>query len=209
MTLLWQLYKDDSSFNIPIYVDGKLSNKINKSYFNTLEDEDLELWTRVYNWKNFKYIVETVDSKTSVEERKPSIVLGSGGFMQNGRSIPWAKDIIPRANDMIIFSGYGGAEGSIPYRIKHGRENKTITLDNKKCANRCSCMELSSMSSHIQYNELLKLLSTDIICDGKIFLVHGDMNSKLEFAKELKNQLEKNNRTTGVVVVNKGTECIL
>lgn len=209
MTLLYQLYKDDSDFNIPIYIDGKLSNKINKSYFNVLEGANLELWNKVYSWKNFKYIIESRNSKMAVAERKPAIILGSGGFMQNGRSIPWAKDIIPRANDMIIFSGYGGSEGSVPYRIKHSKEHKTITIDNKKCANRCACIELHSMSSHIQHDELLKLLSTDIICDGKIFLIHGNMDNKIDFAKELKDVLEKNNRTTGVVVVNKGSTATL
>ena len=38
----------------------------------------------------------------------------------------------------------------------------------------------------------------------KIILVHGEMDGKIEFAKELQDEISKNNNTSKVVVANKG-----
>lgn len=207
MTILYELYNDDNDFNIPIYIDGKLIHKINKAFNEILEGEKLELWKKVYNWKYFKYISDTEDSKYAVNDNNPCICLGSGGFlMGGGRAIPWAKSILPNKKDMIIFCGYGGSEDSIIYRIKHSELHKVITIDKKKCKNNCAVMSLKSFSSHIQHDDLLDLLGNKINVDNKIFLVHGNMDSKIEFSHELKKLLQKNNKTTGVVVVNKGTK---
>ena len=54
------------------------------------------------------------------------------------------------------------------------------------------------------YDELLEYYS-NVQCD-KIYLVHGQQNAKINFANELKNLLEKKNKTTQVICVNKGTE---
>lgn len=210
MTLLYELYANDKEFNIPIYVDGKLIHKINRAFSEILTDDKLELWTKVYNWNQFKYVKETEESKLAVSKNESCICLGSGGFLQGGgRSIPWAKSILPRRKDMIIFCGYGGNEDSIIYRIKHPEKHKIITIDNKKCKNNCAVMSLKSFSSHIQHDELLDLLGNKINVDNKIFLVHGNMDTKISFSKELKTLLQKNNKTTGVIVINKGTKVSL
>ena len=43
----------------------------------------------------------------------------------------------------------------------------------------------------------------------KIALVHGDINNKIEFAKDLKEEISRKNKTTKVVVVNKRTELLI
>ena len=74
----------------------------------------------------------------------------------------------------------------------------------KKIPNNANIITLNSFSSHMQYNELLDYYST-INCE-KIYLVHGQLNVKTQFANELKEALEKKNKTTQVICVNKGTE---
>ena len=75
---------------------------------------------------------------------------------------------------------------------------------NKKVPNKANIVMLNSFSSHMQHDELLEYYS-NIQCD-KIYLVHGQQNAKINFANELKNLLEKKNKTTQVICVNKGTE---
>ena len=43
----------------------------------------------------------------------------------------------------------------------------------------------------------------------KIILVHGEMNAKIAFAKELQEEISKNDNTSKVVVAQKGYELSL
>ena len=210
LTLLYKIYGNDEDFNIPIYVDSPLMCTMFNIYSKVLErKEDIELFNKVCNWKNVKFIRDADSSKLAVSENQPCICIASGGFLTGGgRAINWARKVLPRENDILIFTGYGGKKGSVVWRIKHCRENKTISIEGVVCKNKASVLDLHSFSSHIQHNQLLELLSKKIQCD-KIFLVHGNMDSKIDFAKELKEELEKNNKTTQVCIVNKGTKANL
>ena len=55
----------------------------------------------------------------------------------------------------------------------------------------------------MQYNDLLKYYS-DINCD-QIALVHGDMKTKITFAKKLQEEIGKKNKTQKVIICNKNT----
>ena len=72
-------------------------------------------------------------------------------------------------------------------------------------------INLQSFSSHIQHDELLKLLSGGYgqSTYEKIALVHGDFDGKVKFAEQLKLEIEKRNRTDKVVIVNKSTEIFI
>ena len=59
----------------------------------------------------------------------------------------------------------------------------------------------------MQRDSLLDYYSS-ISCE-KIYLVHGEMEKKIEFAAELQDKISEKNKTTRVVCVNKGTEIIL
>lgn len=207
LTLLYKIYGNDKNFNIPVYIDSPLMCKMFDIYLKVLDKEDdIKLFNNVCNWRNVKFIKDADASKLAVSENKPCICIASGGFLTGGgRAINWARKVLPQKNDMIIFTGYGGKQGSIVWRIKHCRENKTISIEGVVCKNNASVLDLHSFSSHIQHKQLLELLSKRIDCN-KIFLVHGNMKSKIEFAKEVKGELEKNNKTTQVCVVNKGTK---
>ena len=89
------------------------------------------------------------------------------------------------------------------YEIKHGNK-KVVEIAGKKVKNNAQIVMLNSFSSHMQHDQLLDYYS-NIKCN-KIYLVHGQQDSKTSFAHELKSLLEKKNKTTQVICVNKGTE---
>ena len=59
----------------------------------------------------------------------------------------------------------------------------------------------------MQRDDLLKYYSS--IHAEKIYLIHGDMDGKIEFAQDLKKEIANKSMTTGVCVVNKGTSITL
>jgi metallo-beta-lactamase family protein len=130
------------------------------------------------------------------------IILSSSGMLNAGRVLSYLPHILSNPNNCIVFCGYS-TEGTLAWQIKEG-DKKRIKIGEEWVNNRANIINLYSFSSHMQHNELLQYYST--IQANKIYLVHGQMDSKLLFAKELKDALEHNNRTTQVICVNKGTK---
>jgi metallo-beta-lactamase family protein len=133
------------------------------------------------------------------------VVLASSGMLVKGRSVGWVYNMLPKAKDRIIFCGYS-AEGSIGAIIKEGKQ-KTITVSGKRRANKCQVTNLSSFTSHMQRDSLLKYYGS-IQCE-KIILVHGDKQGRIDFTKDLQEEISKNDNTGKIVVAHKGYELSL
>lgn len=205
LTTLFEIFGNDESFKTPILVDSPMSVAICKAYRDLLDGEQSELYEKVYNWKNIKYVEDYADSKSWQMCGTPAVILSSSGMMQAGRSLQHAARILPNANNHIMFCGFS-TEGSLAAKIKEGK-HKTIRIDGKPVANRCGITSLNSFSSHSQFESLLFYYS-NVNCE-KIALVHGDYDSKVEFAKILEGEIEKNNRSSRVVCVGKSTEILV
>jgi metallo-beta-lactamase family protein len=207
LTILYKMFGSDESFDIPIILDSPLACKITRLYEKLITNEnDLELYHQVMNWKNLKLVEEYDDSKFYQQSKEPMIVCACSGWMSAGRSRTWAKRLLPDAQSHIIFVGYS-SEGSLSYKIKKGKVTKTISIDGKAYANRCNVTDLKSFSSHMQFNELLDYYS-NVQCE-KVCLVHGEKKAKENFSKELQNEISKKNKCGKVICVNSSTSILL
>jgi metallo-beta-lactamase family protein len=205
LTYLYDLYGNDSNFNIPILVDSPLSIKITNKYLELLQDDEdaYNKFNEVLRWKNIKFIENYEESKHWMECKEPCVSLAASGMLNAGRSRQWVKALLPDAQSYIISVGFS-AEGTLGYKIKHNKNQKSITIDGKPYPNRCGIVSLNSFSSHIQYNDMLKYYS-DIIAE-KVCLVHGSFEAKCEFAKVLQEEISRKNKSTKIVTINKKSE---
>jgi metallo-beta-lactamase family protein len=204
LKVLYDIFGEDESFDLPIIIDSPLAVKLTKIFKSTLIGEQKELIEKITSWENVKMITDSEESKACVADKSPKIILSSSGMINAGRSKHYVKDILPRSNDCIIFCGYT-CEGTIGWKIKNESEQKTITIDGKPYKNKCQVVNLKSFSSHMQHDELLMYYKNvaNNGCDA-IYLVHGD-DGKIAFKKELEEEIRKINKTTKVVAVNKST----
>lgn len=205
LTVLAKLFADDESFNIPILVDSPMAVKISKAYLDLLPSDQLELYEKVFNWENVKFISDYTDSKAWQSSHEPAVILSCSGMLQQGRSVLWTRLLLPNSRNHILFVGFS-PEGSLAAKIKEGKQ-KTITIEQKSVANRCGITSLSSFSSHAQHDSLLDYYS-NVNCE-KVALVHGDYDTKCGFARELQDAISAKNRTGKVICVNKSTEILL
>ena len=113
--------------------------------------------------------------------------------------------MLPRPNDRIVFCGFA-AQDSLASIIKEGKQ-KTITVSGHRVKNKCQVTDLRSFSSHMQRDSLLKTYGATE-CE-KIVLIHGEMDGKIEFSKDLQEEVSKNNNTSKVIVANKGYQLSL
>lgn len=203
LTTLYLLFGEDESFTTPIVVDSMLTCDICDAYGNVLSNDDYELWNKVYNWKNVKYIKEKTDSQTCVLNNAPKIVISSSGFCTNGRILSYLIQYLKDINSMICFSGFvGDNESYLSYRIKNGKTHKTININKKPVPNRADCITMSTFSSHANYNDLMKYggnLNTNLLV-----LVHGSIEAKNCLKEHLKEEISNNDKTYKVKCSEKG-----
>lgn len=206
LTVLWELFKDDKDFNIPIIISSPLGKKIMAAYVNDSQDlEQSKYWQEVLMWpniitkKDFEELEATINQYE--KEKQPAIYLSPGGFLQAGHSVYILKKLLPNANNTIIFCGFSTSD-SLAGKIKAGKQ-KTINIEGKPIKNNANVINLNSFSSHMQYKDLLNYYSSGNF--EKICLVHGDFDDKINFAKVLQEEISKKNKTSKVIVVNKGT----
>jgi metallo-beta-lactamase family protein len=200
LTYLYDIFGNDETFDIPVLIDSPMATRVCQTYGEILEGEDAKKWQKVLSWKNICFVKDANESRAFRDSNQPVVVLASSGMMVRGRSTGWAHSMLPHIHDRIIFCGFA-AENSLAAIIKEGKQ-KTITISGHRVRNKCQVTDLHSFSSHMQRDSLLKTYGATE-CE-KIILVHGEMNGKIEFAKELQEEVSKNNNTGKVVVANKG-----
>lgn len=201
--ILYSLFGKDESFKIPIIVDSPLSNRLLDCYSSILEDDAKEKFDEMMSWKNIKRVITPEDSIAAISDKSPKVICSSSGMLTAGRSIKWTQSILPCEKDCILFIGYAG-EDTLAYKIKHNKEQKTININGKPFKNKCQIVDLKSFSSHMQRDDLLNYYKT-FNCE-KIYLVHSDKNSKLEFKEDLEKELANCCKSTRVIAVNKSTK---
>lgn len=204
--ILYELFGRDETFNIPIIVDSPLSNRLLDCYSSILEGEAKEKFDKMMSWKNIRRVITPEDSMAAISDKSPKIICASSGMLTAGRSIKWTQSILPCEEDCILFIGYAG-EDTLAYKIKHCKEQKTISINGKPIKNKCQIVDLKSFSSHMQRDDLINYYKT-FNCE-KIYLVHSDKNSKLEFKEDLEKALSECCKSTRVIAVNRSTKISL
>lgn len=205
MTYLYDIFNDDAGFDIPILIDSPMSTRVCNAYSELLEGEDAEKWRKVLAWKNFHFVQDSIESREWRDSNQPVVVLSSSGMMVKGRSTAWAHSMLPHENDRIVFCGYA-AENSLAAIIKNGKQ-KTVTISGHRVRNKCQVTDLHSFSSHAQRDTLLSYYGS-VECE-KVVLVHGEINGKIAFAKDLQEEISKNDNTSKVIVANRGYKLLL
>lgn len=200
LTHIYDIFGKDKRFDIPVLVDSPMATRICKVYSQLLSGDDAKKWSDVLAWSNVHFVEDAAESRLWRSSNQPVVVLASSGMMMQGRSTGWAHSMLSRTHDRIVFCGFA-AKDSLASIIKEGKQ-KTITISGHRVKNRCQVTDLRSFSSHMQKDSLLKNYGA-AECE-KIVLVHGEMDGKIAFSKELQEEISKNNNTSKVIIANKG-----
>lgn len=195
--MIYQLYKNED-WQPKVYIDSPLAISIFKDYEQVLEGEEKELFDELLKWDNLIFTKESEESKALVSSKEPCLIISTSGMCNVGRIRHHLKQLVPNPNATVLFVGYS-SDGSLASLLRDIK-TKTVTIDQKEYKCRCAAYSLKSLSGHAPFSQLLSYYSS-VSCN-KIILHHGSSSAKETLAKELKKELEKQCRTTRVVVAN-------
>ena len=166
------LFKDYS-----IYLDGKLTNKLNNIYMGILKKNFMPL--------GIKSILEKSERFEAIEATK-TIIISSSGMMTNGPIRRYLSEFIEDENSSFIISSYC-AEGTVgKYLVeKFKRREKKVELFGKKFKLKASILQAKNISSHgtgaEMIEEIIKKIPKENI--SSILLNHGEDEIREKFKK--------------------------
>ena len=177
--------------NVKIYVDSPLAESITNVFsihpecYNTKSYNDYICnHGNPLNFKELCFVKSPKEGDRIDAKKDPCIIIAASGMLESGRSPNHLYNLISDEKNTVLTCGYM-ASGTLGRKLLDG--DKTITVLGKKKKVKARIESIDGMSSHADKNEILQFLdSIDTSKLKKIFLVHGDVESR----KSLKQLLE-------------------
>ena len=199
MTYLYETFKDDETFNYPIYIDGVLGTNLNNVYLSILKGEEKDYWNKVMSWKNFRYVNSYEKSmEVACNKDETKIVMSSSGMFSNGRIINHVKAMIEDRNSTFVLCGYQG-EGTVGHELQR-KDNTEVKIEGLTYKKKCKIYQMSTWSSHIMALENIKYMAQ--INTPLIVINHTDEENKYTFRDIIEEELRKRNNSAKIVACN-------
>ena len=137
-------------------------------------------------FENLKFTRSTEESQWLNIDKEPKVIISASGMCEAGRIRHHLKHNLWDARNSIIFVGYQ-AEGTLGRTLLEGA--KEVTLFGEKIEVNAKIHNLEGFSGHADMDGLLAWLKGFQKAPKQIFLVHGEPDAKLDFAKTVKAKL--------------------
>ncbi len=177
--------------NFKVFVDSPLSTSITNIMrdhvycFNDKLQEYIKTDKDPFGFNNLTYIRDKEDSIALNDLNEPCIILSASGMMDAGRIKFHLQNTLDNAKNTLLIVGYC-SPNSLGRQLRDGK--KAVKIFGQEIEVKADVKIIDSYSAHADYNELLKFLSCqDKNLIQKIFLVHGENESKIGF-KEILNK---------------------
>ncbi len=135
------------------------------------------------DFKNLKFTRNTIESQQLNENHEPKIIISASGMCEAGRIRHHLKHNLWDARNSVVFVGYQ-AEGSLGRLLVEGA--KEVKLFDETIAVNAEIYNLEGFSGHADQNGLLDWVGGFQKAPKQFFLVHGEEDSKMDFAKLVK-----------------------
>lgn len=189
--LYWlnQLELENRLPKVRYYVDSPLSieaTNVVKSHmgnFNRAVKQVLLKDKDPFNFDGLKYI-ETVDESKLVKEYPhPCVIISASGMAEAGRVKHHIKNNIGGDKNTILMVGYCSPT-SLGGKLVNGV--KRVNIYGNELNVVAEIGQMDSMSAHADYDDLCQFLACqEIKLVKKLFVVHGEYDVQIEFAKRL------------------------
>ncbi len=178
----YQKYLED----VNVYIDSPMATTATEVFKRNAQVFDEETKAYILNgdnpldFKNLKFTRNTADSQMLNEDKSPKIIISASGMCEAGRIRHHLKHNLWDSRNSIVFVGYQ-AEGTLGRMLVQGA--KEVKLFGETVVVNAQIHNLEGFSGHADQKGLLDWLSGFQQKPKQIFLVHGELDSKQDFAK--------------------------
>ncbi|MDY6037450.1 MAG: MBL fold metallo-hydrolase [Eubacterium sp.] len=184
-------YRDELD-KINVYVDSPMATtatEIFRRNAQVFDDETREYILKGDNpldFKNLKFTRSSKESQALNFNKEPKVIISASGMCEAGRIRHHLKHNLWDARNSIVFVGYQG-QGTLGRSLIDGI--KMVTLFGEEIQVNAEIHNLEGFSGHADQNGLFTWIAHFKQKPKKIFLVHGETESKKDFAKLINEKL--------------------
>lgn len=186
---IYHLKKDNKvRHDTPVFMDSPMGIRATEIFKVFPEFYNKELQAHdddPFSFEGLAITSETRDSKEIIKAMEPKVIIAGSGMMSGGRIMQHAINYLPLKTTRILFVGYQ-AEETLGRQITEGARN--VRIKDKQITIRANVRK-TDMSSHADQPKLITWLGS-IKGVKKVFLVHGDPESRDAFAADAKEKLK-------------------
>jgi len=178
--------------NLMVYVDSPMATTATEVFRKNAQVFDEETKKYILNgnnpldFKNLKFTRTTEESQYLNMDQHPKVIISASGMCEAGRIRHHLKHNLWNPKSSIVFVGYQ-AEGTLGRMLVEGADS--VMLFGEEIHVNAEIYNLEGFSGHADRDGLLSWLSGFREKPSEIFLVHGEAESKLEFAKIIRQEL--------------------
>ena len=187
--------KENELRKIPVYIDSPLAIKATEVFRRNSHAFDKEAKDYIMkgdnplDFENLHFTQSADESKQLNFSTEPKIIISASGMCEAGRIRHHLKHNLWRKEASIVFVGYQ-AEGTLGSRLLEGE--KCVKLFGEDIKVNAEIYNVEGFSGHADKPALLNWIGSFKEKPGKIFIVHGEKDSKEDFAKEVKDKFNIN-----------------
>jgi metallo-beta-lactamase family protein len=187
--------KENKLRKIPVYIDSPLAIKATEIFKRNSHAFDKEAKDYIMkgdnplDFENLHFTLSADESKQLNFSTEPKIIISASGMCEAGRIRHHLKHNLWRKEASIVFVGYQ-AEGTLGRRLLDGE--KYVKLFGEDIAVNAEIYNIEGFSGHADKPALLNWIDGFKEKPGKIFIVHGEKESKGAFAAEVKEKFNIN-----------------
>ncbi len=173
---LYQLKQSKSIPDIPIFLDSPMAINATSLLCNFKNEHQLNEGLCQDICAVAKYIKTVDESKSLDNYNVPIIIISASGMATGGRVLHHLKHFMVDQKNTILFSGYQ-AIGTRGDRMMRGE--KLIKIHGEMYPVNARIENITGLSAHADYSEILQWLSNFHNAPKKIFITHGEKDAAL------------------------------
>ena len=184
-----RLYSERGFEPIKVFSDSPLalqSTKIYTKHAHLLNDQAREFKQRhnnLFDFQNFEYVADPEKSKALSDYNEPCIIVSSSGMIKGGRIEYHVRRNLENPYASIYIVGFA-PEGTLSHALTNGLE--LVKNDGKEYKVQANIEKTDIFSGHADVSGLLHFVKQqNPVRLKKLFLVHGDYQSMLDFQQVL------------------------
>jgi len=138
-----------------------------------------------FDFPGLSLVEQPYESKKILKIDGPKVIIAGSGMMNGGRILHHGLNYLSKATTRLLIVGFM-AKGTLGRQIADGA--KKVKILDREIEVNAAIRQIHSMSSHAGQTELLNWLG-GIKNVEKVFIVHGDEETRIIFADKIKESL--------------------
>lgn len=177
---------------MPIFVDSPMATSTSLITMQHEEDHDhdmkilLEEGKSPIHPRHLEFVRDRNQSKALNSRSGPMVIISGSGMANGGRIVHHLKQRLDDPTTIVLFTGYQ-AEGTLGRSMIDGAPE--VEIHGQRIAVRASVRQMTSLSAHADYEEMLTWLGHFKAAPKRTFIVHGDPPAQASLQQKIVDRL--------------------